>query len=353
MADRQPRPGLAVLLAGRFRVSRPALLARPGGPVAGVDVATGAGVRVQLAPPDVDDAELRRRIARANALGRPGCALVEVAEDPPARWLAVHPPDGAVALADAAADARLAAQASALGAALDAASLGLAEPARALAVVDGEPCLLEPAVAAADPASPLAAAFADAVAARVGEGGPRPAPAARTTEVGLTERLGLDRLRAIAGSGPRLRLAVALAAAAAVVGGYAATARIGGAAGAGRTGTTLATPTRDLPAATTPRSAAAEPVAHHPTAAQARGGTARPHRTPAGPRGSAGVHARDVGAPPGPARGSAATALPWPAPTRSTPTAPGAPTSPAPRRRRWRAPAPPAPSVCQSAGFCT
>src|SRR4051812_13252329 len=88
MADRQPRPGLSVLLTGRFRVSRPALLARPAGPVAGVAVAPGACARLQRARAGLDDAELRRRVERANALGRPGCPLVEVADAPPVRWLA-------------------------------------------------------------------------------------------------------------------------------------------------------------------------------------------------------------------------------------------------------------------------
>src|SRR5690242_19213818 len=113
MADRQPRPGLSVLLAGRFRVSRPALLARPAGPVAGVDVASGACVRLQRAPTALSDAELRRRVERANALGRAGCPLVEVV-DGRERWLALQPPGGALSLDDAPVSARLAARASAL-----------------------------------------------------------------------------------------------------------------------------------------------------------------------------------------------------------------------------------------------
>src|SRR5690349_6748391 len=103
MVARQPRPALSVLVAGRFRVSRPALLARPAGPVAAADGASGTPVRLVAAPRGVDPAELQRRVESANALGRPDCPTVGIAEDESTTWLAVRLPDGAVALDGAAA----------------------------------------------------------------------------------------------------------------------------------------------------------------------------------------------------------------------------------------------------------
>src|SRR4051794_22918292 len=102
MVARQPRPALSVLVAGRFRASRPALLARPAGPVAAVDGASGALVRLVAAPRAVDPAELRDRVARANELGRTDCPTVAIAEDDSATWLAVRLPAGAVSLGEAA-----------------------------------------------------------------------------------------------------------------------------------------------------------------------------------------------------------------------------------------------------------
>jgi hypothetical protein len=155
----RPRPPRSCLLAGRFLASRAALLARPAGPLAAVDVATAAPVRLVKVARGIDHDALRLAVMRWNGLARAGA--------PPVLELADH--DGvAVLVLTARAGAplrcsdgpqRVAFQraASALGAALDSLDLGLLPGRDAeLAVVAGELALSVPAVGPADASRPLA-----------------------------------------------------------------------------------------------------------------------------------------------------------------------------------------------------
>ncbi len=160
------------------------MLALPDGPVAGLDLSSGASVSLALGPPGVDRADLEARIARWNALELDGCPVVS-----DLRWhlgrpliccKSLHglPPRPPLVLERP----LLVARAAALGAALDAADLGLAVGAVDLAVGPRGVCLRRPAVWPADPERPLARTLADAAArllAQRAEADSEPAPAPR------------------------------------------------------------------------------------------------------------------------------------------------------------------------------
>ena len=134
------------------------MLALPDGPVAALDLSSGASVSLTLGPPGAEPAELEARIARWNALALDGCPVVA-----DLRWqlgrpliscepLRGRPPRPPLVLERP----LLVARAAALGAALDAADLGLAVGAVDLAVGPLGVCLRRPAVWPADPERPLA-----------------------------------------------------------------------------------------------------------------------------------------------------------------------------------------------------
>ena len=65
-----------MLVAGRFLVPRASMLALPDGPVAALDMSSGAAVSLTRGPPGTEPAELEARIARWNALALDGCPVV-------------------------------------------------------------------------------------------------------------------------------------------------------------------------------------------------------------------------------------------------------------------------------------
>jgi hypothetical protein len=153
-----------VLLAGRFLVPRTSLLALPEGPVAALDLSSGASVSLAYGPAGVGGAELARRVERWNAVALAGCPGVREVRWQLGRPLLSSelgpglPPRAPLAIERP----LLVAQAVALGAALDAAELGLLLGPADLAVGPAGVCLRRPAVWASDPARPLARALADA-----------------------------------------------------------------------------------------------------------------------------------------------------------------------------------------------
>jgi hypothetical protein len=66
--QRTPRPAARLLLAGRFIASRASLVARPDGPVAGIDLATGRLVQLSFGQGGEDADALAARIASAGDL---------------------------------------------------------------------------------------------------------------------------------------------------------------------------------------------------------------------------------------------------------------------------------------------
>jgi hypothetical protein len=216
-----------VLLAGRFLVPRASMLALPDGPVAALDLSSGASVSLAFGPPEVDRAELEARIARWNALELDGCPVVT-----DLRWqlgrpliscepLHGLPPRPPLALERP----LLVARAAALGAALDAADLGLAVRVVDLAVGPLGVCLRRPAVWPVDPERPLARALADA-AARLLDLRPEADPAPASVRRRWTRPAAGFRAR-----GPR-RGRVALALGVVVVAAVVSSSLLGGSRGA-------------------------------------------------------------------------------------------------------------------------
>ena len=160
---RTPRPAARVLLAGRFVVSRAALVALPSGPVPGVDLARGELVCLGFGPSGDDHGRLLERIDRWNAHAPAGSPVVrELAWHRGRPLLAYELPS-----CEAPADARSlgpSCRVEAFAADLAAAGLGLpVGPADVAIGVEG-PALRRPAVWPADPARPLAVALAPHVA---------------------------------------------------------------------------------------------------------------------------------------------------------------------------------------------
>jgi hypothetical protein len=161
-----PRPAARVLLAGRFLAPRASLLALPGGPVAALDLSSGASVSLAVGPAGADPLELDERIERWNALALQGCPAVRELRWHLGRPLIsserhVGPPPRAPLAHER---PLLVAQAVALGTALDAAGLGLPVGVADLAVGSTGICLRRPALWPSDPARPLAHALAGAAA---------------------------------------------------------------------------------------------------------------------------------------------------------------------------------------------
>jgi len=153
-----------VLLAGRFIVSRAALLARPLGPVPGLDLSCGEPVSIELRPAgDHDHDGLVRRCERWNALALGGPAVRDVRQhlgrSVVCSHLHVPAPEG-----DPGAVQRdeLIAQCAAFGAALDRAGLGIAPGPPELALGPAGPLLNRAPIWPADPARSLEQVLAHA-----------------------------------------------------------------------------------------------------------------------------------------------------------------------------------------------
>jgi hypothetical protein len=328
----RPRPPRSCLLAGRFLVSRAALLARPTGPLAAVDVATAAPARLVKVAPGVDRDALRDAVVRWNGLARAAAPpVLELADHDGAPVLVLTARAGApLRCADGAERVAFQRAAAALGAALDAVGLGLLagrEPE--LAVVAGELTLAVPAVGPADGSRPLA----DELPAAVPEapGTARVAPPARSR----------PRVRWRPSDGPAWltqrrpgrALVLALAAGALALGFALAGSLL---APAGPATASPPWPTVDL-SVTAPAASSVLPVHVAP---------ARPRRVP--------VHVRG-----GPSRAVVVSRRPRHVPPRARASPPAVPHAPPPAPA-WRRPRPtvrqPAPdpqaALCRAQGLC-
>jgi hypothetical protein len=258
-----------VLLAGRFIVSRAALLARPLGPVPGLDLSCGEPVSIELRPAgDHDHDGLLRRCERWNALALAGPAVREVRQhlgrsvvcsDP----LVDLPRDGAWPVPRD----MLAAQGATLGAALDRAGLGIAPGPPELVLGPAGPLLRRAPIWPADPARSLERVLAHAVVSLLGALTER----AHDEPVPSRPRRPIGALRGeLASRRVRVTCAVAAAAACALIGSSLLSGSHGVSPGVARASARPATPL-------VPRAALRAPVAAAPTRApaRARGGGAR------------------------------------------------------------------------------